>query len=222
MNLLGLIMLSINDLSAEDIFDSSVNCVVELKAYSESEGTSYGTAEFVSKKGYLITNAHVVTFSKLETINKFDSYFIRFSDGDDYLNVKLISYDINLDLAILKYGGKDHIYKTVKFGDSNKIKTGEEVFAVGNAQNYGLSITAGIISNALINVKYSNVQRKVIQCDLHIENGNSGGVLFDKYGKMIGLTTFRLKDGYGNVVYGVAYSIPINDIKDYLANQGIK
>lgn len=59
-------------------------------------------------------------------------------------------------------------------------------------------------------------ERNVIQCDLIINEGNSGGALLDSKGRLIGITTFRLKDYSGNVIYGIAFCIPIRDVIDYL------
>ena len=90
------------------------------------------------------------------------------------------------------------------------------MFAVGNGSNMGISITSGKISNALVNVEYENIKRQAIQCDLTITSGNSGGALFDNYGKLIGITSFRTKDKSGNIIYGISYAIPINNVMDFV------
>ena len=82
--------------------------------------------------------------------------------------------------------------------------------------NYGLSISQGVIGIPLVNIQYSNITRSVIQCDLTITDGNSGGALFDENGKLVGVTTFRTKDNSGNVVYGIAYCIPAHMVVEYI------
>ena len=82
--------------------------------------------------------------------------------------------------------------------------------------NYGISMTSGYISIPHINVSYNEKIRNVIQCDLTISDGNSGGALVDSKGKLIGLTTFRLKDASNNVIYGISYSIPVSAIMEYI------
>ena len=202
--------------AADDIFLNNAHSVVELKAESAEVGESFGTAEFVSKDGKLITNAHVVTYTKLTVTYTFENYYIRFMDSDEYLPVTLEKYDTNLDLAVLKYDGQEHKFSPCKIGDSEKLKSGQTVYAMGNSMNYGLSISQGVIGIPLVNIQYSNITRSVIQCDLTITDGNSGGALFDENGKLVGVTTFRTKDNSGNVVYGIAYCIPAHMVVEYI------
>lgn len=82
--------------------------------------------------------------------------------------------------------------------------------------NHGIGITEGVVSLPQINIEYEDTIRNVIQCDLIINEGNSGGALLDERGRLIGITTFRLKDNMGNIIYGVAFCIPINMVIDYL------
>ena len=204
--------------SADDIFFNNAYSVVELKAESQDIGESFGTAEFVSKDGMLITNAHVVTYTKLGVTYTFENYYIRFIDSNDYLPVTLEKYNSDLDLAILKYAGQQHKFTHCKIGDSSNLKSGQTVFAMGNAMNYGLSISQGVVGLPLVNIQYSNLTRSVIQCDLTIADGNSGGALFNQTGKLVGITTFRTKDNAGNIVYGISYCIPINTVVEYIKN----
>ena len=202
--------------SAKDVFEKNANSVIEIKAITEEVGESYGTGEFVKNDGTIVTNAHVVTYSQLGEAMTFQNYFIRFMDSDYYIEVLLVKYDTNLDLAILKYNSKEHKFKAVEFGNSGEIRSGDKVFAVGNAMNYGLAVSSGIVSLPLINLTHASVTRNVIQCDLTIAEGNSGGALFDNKGKLIGITTFRSKDNAGKVVYGFAYCIPISVVINYI------
>ena len=202
--------------AADDIFLNNAHSVVELKAESAEVGESFGTAEFITKDGKLITNAHVVTYTKLTVTYTFENYYIRFMDSDEYLPVTLEKYDTNLDLAVLKYDGQEHKFSPCKIGNSEKLKSGQTVYAMGNSMNYGLSISQGVIGIPLVNIQYSNITRSVIQCDLTITDGNSGGALFDENGKLVGVTTFRTKDNSGNVVYGIAYCIPMHMVVEYI------
>ncbi|UKI50761.1 MAG: S1C family serine protease [Clostridium sp.] len=74
-----------------------------------------------------------------------------------------------------------------------KISSGDKVYAIGNGMNHGIGINEGIISLPQVNIEYENNVRNVIQCDLIINEGNSGGALLDSKGRLIGITTFRLK-----------------------------
>lgn len=87
---------------------------------------------------------------------------------------------------------------------------------IGNTSNYGIGISCGIISVPEVNIICNDISRKIIQADIDIARGNSGGALFDKKGKLIGITTFRTKDNQGNINYGFAYLIPIKLVIEYI------
>ncbi|MGD9901532.1 MAG: S1C family serine protease [Spirochaetales bacterium] len=203
--------------SPTTIFYNNSSSIVELKCVTESEGESFGTAEIIKDDGTLVTNAHVVTFTELNVVTEFDSYFIRFSNEEEYREVSLIKYDTEKDIAVLKIDDISLLnIKPIKIGTSNNLKFGERVYAIGNGSNYGLAITEGIISMPIVNIEYSEVVREVIQCDLTITAGNSGGALLNNRGELIGITTFRTRDNSGNTIYGIAYSIPIDDVIEYV------
>ena len=82
--------------------------------------------------------------------------------------------------------------------------------------NYGLSLTSGIVAIPHVNVTYNQSKRNVIQCDLTISDGNSGGALINDKGELVGITTFRLKDQSNNIIYGISYCIPINVVMKYI------
>ena len=199
------------------IFNSVKNSVLEIKAESENIGISYGSAVIISEDGTIVTNAHVVTYKQLGENCLFENISVRFIDEEDFREVKIIKYDIDLDIAILKIEC-DKDLSPIKIGNSNKLEYGDTVYAIGNMSNYGISITTGIVSIPQINVSYEDKIRNVIQCDLTISDGNSGGALVDKNGNLIGLTTFRLKDKSNNVIYGISYSIPAGTIMEYIKN----
>ena len=202
--------------SASDIFNVTKNSVVEIMAESEGIGISYGTAELISKNGTMATNAHVVTYSKLGETFTFDNILVRFIDEEDFREVELIKYDTDLDIAILKLITIDRKITPIKIGDDNTLKSGDDVYAIGNLSNYGLSMSKGVVSIPHINVTYNETTRNVIQCDLTISDGNSGGALIDKNGKLVGITTFRLKDQTNNIIYGISYCIPVNTVMEYI------
>lgn len=205
--------------NATTIYDECLYNVVEVKAVSESVGESYGTAEIINDSGTLVTNAHVVTYTRLSVVNTFDEYYIRFSYEDDYRMVSLEKYDSDLDIAILSINDITDInIVPIKTGDSDALKSGNTVYAVGNASNYGIGIFQGIISVPLVNIELDGLIRSVIQCDLTIAAGNSGGALLNADGELVGITTFRTKDTSGNVIYGIVYCIPINTVLEYINN----
>lgn len=203
--------------TATDIYNQCLYNVVEVKAVSENVGESFGTAEIIDRDGTLVTNAHVVTYTRLNVVHTFESYYIRFSCEDDYREVTLEKFDSEKDIALLKLkDAEDLNIKPVNIGNSDNLKAGQRVYAVGNASNYGIGIFEGIVSIPLINIELDRIMRSVIQCDLTIAAGNSGGALLNAAGELVGLTTFRTKDNSGNVIYGIVYCIPINIVLEFV------
>ncbi len=205
--------------TTEDIYKKSQYNVVEVKAYNDSEFVSYGSAVLIDDIGTFITNAHVVSYEKSGIHKSFNYIEIRFSYEKEYRCVTIAKYDIDIDLAILKLENIDGLYlKPIEFGNSTKIKSGNTVYSIGNGMNHGIGISNGIVSIPLVNIEYNDTTKSVIQCDLVINDGNSGGALLDKRGRLIGITTFRIKDLSLNPIYGVAYCIPVNIIQDFLCD----
>lgn len=197
------------------LYDRSLKSVVELKAYTKDVGESFGSAVFLKKDGTLVTNAHVVTYSKLGEQKPFDEISIRFANSDDYIPVSLVKYDTSKDLAVLKIK-KNNKGVPIKVANLKRAKSGDEVFAVGNLSNYGTGITKGHISVPKINIVVEGNKKEVIQCDITIVSGSSGGALLDKKGQLLGITTFRTKDNLGNVIHGIGYVIPVNKVLEYI------
>jgi S1-C subfamily serine protease len=203
--------------SIQKVFSNSKQSVVELKSQTGNDMISYGSAVFFDDSGILVSNAHVVVYKQSGVYKLFDSFEIRFSYEDDYREVSLLKYDLNNDISVLKLNDTTDVnFKAIEIGDSDNISSGDKVYTIGNGMNHGISITQGIISLPHVNIDYDNNIRDVIQCDLIINEGNSGGALLDERGNLIGITTFRLKDNSGNVIYGIAFSIPINVVIKYI------
>lgn len=197
------------------IFNNNIESIVEIKASNESIGESFGTGIIYSNDGYIITNAHVISYKSHSEENVFDNIQIRFTKDEDYKDVTFIKKDSNLDLAILKINDASVKYKSITFS-KDKYTYGDLIYAIGNTSNYGIGISQGIISVPEVKVTYDEISRLVIQSDIDISSGNSGGALLDKNGNLIGITTFRTKDLNGNVNYGFVYSIPIKVINEFI------
>ncbi|HKM03904.1 MAG TPA: trypsin-like peptidase domain-containing protein [Lachnospiraceae bacterium] len=203
--------------SSQKVFINAQQSVVELKSQTGEDIISYGSAVFIDDSGTLVSNAHMVAYKQSGIYKEFESFEIRFSFENDYREVSLQKYDLNKDISILKLNNiTDVNFKAIELGDSTKIASGDKVYAIGNGMNHGLGITQGLISLPQVNIDYEDNIRNVIQCDLIINEGNSGGALLDERGKLIGITTFRLKDNNGNIIYGIAFCIPINVVNEYL------
>lgn len=202
--------------SSQKVFSNAQQSVVELKSQTGEDIISYGSAVFVDNSGTLVSNAHMVAYKKSGIYKEFESFEIRFSFETEYREVSLVKYDLNKDISILKLNDITTAkFKSVDLGDSTKLSSGDKVYAIGNGMNHGLGITQGLVSLPQVYIDYEDNIRNVIQCDLVINEGNSGGALLDERGKLIGITTFRLKDYSGNIIYGIAFCIPINVVVEY-------
>ena len=216
--IIALIVITYNSKSyIKRVYDKSLQSVVEVKAYTKDVGESFGSAVLMKIDGTLVTNSHVVTYSKLGETKAFDEISIRFANSDKYMSVALIKYDVLKDLAVLKIKDtREKKLKVMKSGDIKKVKSGDEVFAIGNLSNYGIGITKGNVSVPKINIIVDGNKKEAIQCDITIVSGSSGGALVNRNGKLIGITTFRTKDNLGNVIHGIGYAIPINRVLEYI------
>lgn len=160
-----------------------------------AEGTKQGTGFIFNPNGYILTNAHVV----LEAV----SIKVTLNDGS-HLDGEVIFADEENDVAVIKVLG-DHL-PVVKMGDSDNIRAGDPVFAIGAPYGLENTVTAGVISNKLRDVSKST---GYIQTDVSINPGNSGGPLFNDEGQVIGINTMIYSPNGGGSI-GLSFSIPIN------------
>ncbi|MET3559839.1 serine protease Do [Bartonella japonica] len=163
-----------------------------------------------AQRGLIVTNYHVIVDA--------DDIEVNFTDGTK-LKAKLLGKDSKTDLALLQVDAGSKKLKAVHFGDSDKVRIGDWVMAIGNPYGFGGSVTVGIISarNRDLNAgPYDNF----IQTDAAINRGNSGGPLFDRNGKVIGINTAIISPSGGSI--GIGFAIPsdmalsvINQLRDF-------
>ncbi|MET1080821.1 MAG: DegQ family serine endoprotease [Pseudomonas sp.] len=170
----------------------------------QREAQSLGSGFIISSDGYVLTNNHVVADA--------DEIIVRLSDRSE-LEAKLIGADPRTDVALLKVEGKD--LPIVKLGESDDLKVGAWVLAIGSPFGFDHSVTAGIVSakgRSLPNESYV----PFIQTDVAINPGNSGGPLFNLEGEVIGINSqiFTRSGGF----MGLSFAIPITVAMD-VANQ---
>jgi len=162
---------------------------------------SLGSGFIISADGYVVTNNHVVAPGARGA--SVDSITVILPDRTEY-DAKLVGTDAASDLAVLKITPKKPL-PFVKFGDSTKARVGDWVVAIGNPFGLGSTVTAGIIS-ALHRNTSSNGADRFIQTDASINQGNSGGPMFDMNGNVIGINSQILSPTGGNV--GIGFAIP--------------
>lgn len=212
----NLVLIVGNNKKSDNHLQNAINSVAELKSVIDEENVEHGSAVLVSDDGVCYTNAHLAVYSSGGQYKEFNEYYIRFSFEKDFKKAELISYDVEKDIAIIKIVEMSNEYRKAILGDSSKIEIGDTVYAVGNGLNHGIGLTKGYVSIPRVDIQAEGVTRSVIQCDLTINSGNSGGGLFNKKGELIGITTFRIKDLSGNIAYGLAFSIPVEYFSDLL------
>ena len=175
----------------------------EVPQQKEMKRTSLGSGVIINEDGYIITNNHVV--DNATEIN------IRLITHKEY-EAKIIGRDPKTDLALLKIEPTEKL-PTVTLGDSEKLRVGDWVLAIGNPFGFEQTVTAGIVSGKGRNLggaPYENF----IQTDASINPGNSGGPLFDTNGKMVGINTAIYSRSGGNI--GIGFAIPVNMAKNVL------
>ncbi len=164
---------------------------------TERQASSLGSGFIIDENGTVVTNNHVISGA--------DDILVKV--GDKEYKARVLGADPYMDIAVLKMETKDK-FKTVKFGDSDMARVGDWAVAIGNPFGLGGTVTAGIISarNRDINLtRYDDF----IQTDASINQGNSGGPLFNLTGEVIGINTAIIAPGQSGSI-GIGFAIPAN------------
>ncbi len=165
-------------------------------------GQSVGSGVIFDKKGYIVTNNHVVGDSK--TVN------VCLSSGETVQGT-VVGTDASTDLAVVKIEGSDAL-PVAEFGDSDHLQVGETAIAIGNplGLEFQGTVTVGVISALNRTLDDMDLRFKLIQTDAAINPGNSGGALVTADGKVVGINSAKIaKEG----VEGMGFSIPINQAR---------
>ena len=202
--------------SIPDVVDSASDSVVGIIQYQPNARTgkleeyASGSGFIVSENGYVLTNAHVVSGAT--------AVEVLFSN-DDKMNALVVGADVTTDIAVLKVDGQN--YPALPIGDSNALRVGEYVIAIGNPLSayelYG-TVTFGIISATAREINIDGFVNTYLQTDAAINFGNSGGPLINMAGQVIGMNTAKsVTAGYdarGNAISaeGIGFALPIQDV----------
>ena len=180
-----------DELDSEEIYKIASPSTVEIQAFNEYYG-SQGSGFFDDDKGTVVTNYHVIEGTYEGTIIT--------SDKKKYNITGVLGYDANLDIAILSTDIGTSVPLTRK---TDKVVTGEKVYALGSSQGYSGTFTEGIVSTA----EREEDGHIYIQHSAPITNGNSGGPLLDKYGHVMGINNWVRTDGQN-----LNFAIPIDQV----------
>ena len=179
--------------------EKSIGSVVTISSSNNSSFTSnkngIGSGVIFSNEGYVVTNLHILNSQKIN---------VKLDNGKNY-PASIIGIDKNADIAVLKISAEDEL-KPIDIADSDNLKVGDRVLAIGNPYGIGISVSNGIISAT--GRDYGNPYLQLIQTDAAINPGNSGGALINENGNLIGINSkiFSSTGAY----QGIGFAIPSN------------
>jgi S1-C subfamily serine protease len=210
-------------LSPEGIYAQDAPGVVQITATSTQQSASdpfnllpptsqtvqsLGSGFVIDRAGHIVTNYHVIAGATKVQVS--------FS-SQDQLAARVVGSDKSTDIAVLKIDTHSRALNPLPLGDSDAVKVGDPVYAIGNPFGLARTLTAGLISavGRQIVAPNNNPVENAIQTDAAINHGNSGGPLIDALGRVIGVTSQIQTGGdanSGNV--GIGFAIPINTVRD--------
>ena len=202
-----LFILNINNVIAFDMDEHAITSLYKkinpaiVSVDSQlTDGISCGTGCIINKSGVILTSAHVIDVGKI--------VMVTMSNGQNYEAKVIKKLGENKDVALLKINAPVKL-KTVKMGNSEKIRVGQRVLAIGNPFGFSGTLTEGIISRI-------DYVKNRIQTDAAINPGSSGGPLLNRKGEIIGINQaiYNPDNNISNI--GIGFAIPINMVKEYL------
>ncbi|MBL4936907.1 trypsin-like peptidase domain-containing protein [Clostridium sp. YIM B02515] len=198
---------------AETVGPTVVGISNKLETFFGEKTNGSGSGIIFDKKGYIVTNYHVIQGAEKVTV--------KLPNTSKIFEAKFIGAEASRDIAVIKIDADS--LPVAKFGDSSKVKTGDLSIAIGNplGDEFAGSVTAGIISAVNRNISIQDrtgkvtTRYKVLQTDAAINPGNSGGALCNEAGEIIGINSLKL--GSDDNVEGMGFAITINDVKDIVS-----
>ena len=179
---------------------------VTSNGFFQQQYEGVGSGFIINEDGYILTNYHVIEGASEISVTLSDNTNVA---------AKVVNYDENQDVAMLKITDADvKVPAVVELGNSDELKQGESVIAIGTqlSSNLSQTVTNGIVSALNRNVETeSGVMQNLIQTDASINPGNSGGPLVNTRGQVVGINTMKAT---GDDTEGIGFAIPINDISD--------
>jgi S1-C subfamily serine protease len=212
-------------LSINEIYRASAPAVVHIETTSRTQqpsdffGNPFGTTEtqralgsgfVIDKAGHIVTNYHVVRGAN--TIQ------VSFSNNERF-KAKLVGVDPSTDVAVLRVEVKSRALKSLPLGNSESVRVGDQVIAIGNPFGLDRSVTSGIVSAVQRRIEAPNQLSisHVIQTDAALNHGNSGGPLLNAQGQVIGVNAQIETGGQSQGNVGIGFAIPINTVRDVVA-----
>lgn len=201
-------------LSSPSIIDENLKKYYEFfrgtpfEEYFDYQSRIVGSGIVVSSDGLIITNAHVAMGTPTIKVKDFE--------GKIYENVSVLAISNQFDLALLKINNLNKTLKPIDFTNSDNVRVGDIVFAIGNPFGFEMTVTMGIVSakNRKLKVIQGYSYTNLIQTDAALNPGNSGGALVDIYGKLVGVNTVIASTSGSNS--GVGFAISSNIVREFI------
>ena len=191
------------ELSLQELYDQCSKSIVAIKGYQDGvDGYYWGSGIILSKDGLILTNTHV--------IENCDTASVTLFDNSSYA-ATLVGADSTSDIAVLKIEATG--LTPASFGDSAELAIGDKVAAIGNplGETFRMTLTDGIISAIDRGISYNGHSMTLLQTNTAINEGNSGGALFNMYGQVIGVTNMKMMSSYSSIE-GIGFAIPSSTI----------
>ena len=225
------IILPVFAFTPKEIYQQAAPGVVLILATDDGKKGSGGTGSVITNDGLILTNAHVVINEDSNRPKRRIDIYLKPERVTGNMNkdltrrfdAKVIAYDSQLDLAILKIEKGHSALKVIELGDPQGISIGESVVAIGHPETGGLwTLTTGSISAEIENFNGVN-GKDVFQTEASFNRGNSGGPLLDHRGHMIGInTSISRRSADGLAITAINFSVKSSVAKRWLANKGIQ
>ena len=193
------------ELSLQQLYERCADAVVAVAGYEKNKaGFNWGTGVIISEDGLILTNTHV--------IDGCDSAQITLRDDTQY-DARLIGADAISDIALLKIEARG--LKPAVFGESGALTVGDRVAAIGNplGETFRSTLTDGIISAIERGITYNGHSMTLLQTNTALNEGNSGGALFNMYGQAIGITNMKMMSSYSSIE-GIGFAIPSSTVRE--------
>ena len=191
------------ELSLQELYEKCSKSIVAISAYEKGAiGYSWGTGVILSPDGLILTNTHVIDGCNRAVVTLSD---------DREFEARLVGADAISDIALLKIDAKN--LPTVELGESASLHVGDHVAAIGNplGETFRNTLTDGIISAIERGVQYNGRSMTLLQTNTALNEGNSGGALFNMHGQMIGVTNMKMMSSYSSIE-GIGFAIPSSTV----------
>ena len=198
-------------LTLQQLYEKCAPSIVAISGYMNGEvGYNWGTGVVLTADGLILTNTHVVDGCDRAAVTLYD---------DREFEAKLIGADTISDLCVLQIEAKDLV--PAEFGESASLRVGDPVAAIGNplGDTFRSTLTDGIISAISRDISYKGRSMTLLQTNTALNEGNSGGALFNMHGQVVGITNMKMMSSYSSIE-GIGFAIPSTTVREVVNSIG--